>query len=73
MFRGRLQHSFPSRTTLFHEETQDGKVRPRRRASLPHFFSFSITLWINSFASVKFFITIWISITGRPGQRWLWQ
>ena len=37
------------------------------------FFSSSITLWISSFASVRLFMMIWISMTGLPGQRWLWQ
>ena len=51
--------------------------RHRRRIHRPKLYRFpfisSITLWINSFASVKFFITIWMSMTGLPGQRWLWQ
>ena len=36
-------------------------------------FSSSITLWISSLASVRFFMMIWMSMTGLPGQRWLWQ
>ncbi len=35
--------------------------------------SSAMTLWINSFASVRLFITIWMSSTGLAGQRWLWQ
>ena len=39
----------------------------------PFFLNSSITLWINSFASARLFMMIRTSITGFPGQRWLWQ
>ena len=42
-------------------------------ATIYGLLSSAITLWISSFTSVKLFITIWMSSTGLPGQRWLWQ
>ena len=63
-------------STRWRKSSQPGHRRLRALCALVWSslsFISSITLWINSFASVRLFITIWISITGLPGQRWLWQ
>ena len=56
---------------------QDGGGSIDRSGSQRLFFgcllNSAITLWISSFASVRPFMTIWMSRTGLPGQRWLWQ
>src|SRR5690349_23923418 len=66
----RLRICFASQSRYF---AQDDTAYGGVDAYTLLFFSSSITLWINSFASVRLFMMIWMSMTGLPGQRWLWQ
>jgi len=68
--------SFPPRMTLASGLRENFGFASRHGISWenqPLRLSSSITLWISSLASVRFFMMSCTSMTGLPGQRWLWQ